>query len=120
MALEGGLGVIHTNLPIEAQVHEVMKVKKFRSGFITDPVCIKPTMLLSELDQLRGQCGFTGFPVTENGLMGSRLLGLVTKRDTDFVQDRGSVRVGTVMTPVEGSLVTAEEGVDLAGANQVI
>jgi len=44
----------------------------------------------------------------------------VTKRDTDFVQDRGSVRVGTVMTPVEGSLVTAEEGVDLAGANQVI
>merc|ERR1719210_1651279 len=84
-----------------------------------DPLCIAPTMLLSELDALRGQCGFTGFPVTEDGHMGSRLLGLVTKRDTDFVTERGSVRVGAVMTPVD-KLVTAEDGVELARANQII
>jgi len=118
MALEGGLGIIHTNLPIEAQVQEVLKVKKFRSGFITDPICIPPTMLLSELDDLRARCGFTGFPVTETGNLGSRLLGLVTKRDTDFVE-RSTRRVGAVMTPVE-KLTTAEEGVELAEANRVI
>jgi len=119
MALEGALGVIHTNLPMEVQVQEVMKVKKFRSGFIMDPLCLQPTMKLSELDQLRTQCGFFGFPVTENGKMGSRLLGLVTKRDTDFVTNRSSVHVSEVMTPFK-DLVTAKEGVELAEANQVV
>jgi len=119
MALEGALGVIHANLSVEAQAQEVMRVKKFRSGFIMDPVCILPTTLVSELDELRQQCGFTGFPVTEDGKMGSRLLGLVTKRDTDFVQDRSSVRVSSVMTGRK-DLITAEEGVDLAQANRVI
>jgi IMP dehydrogenase len=69
MALEGGVGIIHTNMPIEDQVNEVMKVKKYKSGFITDPICISPTMLLSDLDELGKKCGFTGFPVTEDGRM---------------------------------------------------
>jgi IMP dehydrogenase len=112
MALEGGIGVIHTNMTVEAQVAEVMRVKKFKNGFILDPVCIPPTMQLSELDRLRQQCGFTGFPVTEDGRMGSRLLGLVTKRDTDFVQDRDSIRVNSIMTRLD-KLVTAEEGHEL-------
>eukprot|EP00913_Durusdinium_trenchii_P010757 g10091.t1 len=49
MALEGGLGVIHTNLSIEAQANEVARVKKFKAGFIIDPVCVPPTMTLEEL-----------------------------------------------------------------------
>mmetsp|Transcript_2889 Transcript_2889/g.9324 ORF Transcript_2889/g.9324 Transcript_2889/m.9324 type:complete len:548 (+) Transcript_2889:66-1709(+) len=119
MALEGGIGVIHTNLPAEVQAGEVSKVKKFRSGFIMDPVCIKPTMLLSELEELRRKCGYTGFPVTEDGNMGSRLMGLVTKRDTDFVTDLSTTRVASVMTKLD-DLVTAEEGVELAEANQIV
>jgi len=119
MALEGGIGVIHTNMSIEEQVNEVTKVKKFKSGFITDPICIKPTMLLAQLDKIREQCGFTGFPVTSDGNMGSKLLGLVTRRDTDFVMDRGSTLVSSIMTKMD-NLVVAEEGVDLVTANQII
>jgi len=119
IALEGGIGVIHSNMSIEEQIQEVTRVKKYRSGFITDPICIKPTMLLSALDELRSKVGVSGFPVTEDGQMGSRLLGLVTKRDTDFVADRGQVRVNSIMTRTENA-VTAEEGITLAEANAAI
>eukprot|EP00403_Amphidinium_massartii_P024628 CAMPEP_0178404698 /NCGR_PEP_ID=MMETSP0689_2-20121128/18020_1 /TAXON_ID=160604 /ORGANISM="Amphidinium massartii, Strain CS-259" /LENGTH=526 /DNA_ID=CAMNT_0020025695 /DNA_START=35 /DNA_END=1615 /DNA_ORIENTATION=- len=119
MALQGGLGIIHTNLSIDDQVKEVTKVKKYKSGFIVDPVCIRPDMLLSDLDMLRAQCGFTGFPVTEDGAMGSTLLGLVTKRDTDFVPNRSSVTVEQVMTPAK-DLITAGEGVELVAANATL
>lgn len=118
MALEGGIGVIHTSLPLEGQVREVLRVKKYKRGFISDPVCIAPSMLLSELARLRGQCGYTGFPVTVDGKMGSRLLGLVTKRDTDFVDDPGST-VSSIMTELE-NLVKVEEGVDLLNAYQIL
>merc|ERR1719343_433272 len=119
MALQGGIGVIHNNNSIEDQANEVSKVKKYRSGFITDPICIKPTMLLSDLDKLRSTCGFTGFPVTSDGKMGSQLLGLVTRRDCDFVTDRTSTSVSQVMTKAD-QLVTAEEGVELQAANEII
>jgi len=119
MALEGGIGVIHSNMTLEEQVKEVMKVKKYKSGFIMDPICITPTMALLELDTLRNTCGFTGFPVTEDGRMGSRLVGLVTKRDTDFVNGRENIRVGDIMTPV-ARLTTAEEGIDLINANKIL
>merc|ERR1719203_1384640 len=76
-------------------------------------------MLLSELETLRAKSGFTGYPVTSDGAMGSRLLGLVTKRDTDFVKDKDVTRVGSIMTKVE-ELVTAEEGVSMQAAWQLL
>jgi len=118
LALEGGIGVIHTNLTIDEQVREVMKVKKFECGFIMDPVCIGPTMKVYELDELRRTSGFSGFPVTEEGRMGSRLLGLVTKRDTDFATDR-TAPVSSIMTKVD-QLVTAQEDIDLLSANKIL
>jgi IMP dehydrogenase len=119
MALEGGMGIIHTNLSVEDQVKEVMKVKKYESGFIMDPICISPTMPLKELNELRHQCGFTGFPVTEDGRIGSKLVGLVSKRDTDFVQDMSHSRVGDIMTKM-ADLVVAEEGINLQEANKIL
>jgi len=119
MALEGGIGVIHCNMSIEDQAQQVMRVKKFKNGFIMDPVCIPPHMKLSDLDSLRQQCGFTGFPVTEGGQIGHRLLGLVTKRDTDFVKDRESTRVSQIMTPFT-DLVVGKEGVSIEQANQTM
>jgi IMP dehydrogenase len=84
-----------------------------------DPICIAPNMLLSQVDDLRAQRGYTGFPVTEDGRMGSKLMGLLTKRDTDFVEDRGSTCVSSLMTKVE-NLVTAQEGVELTDANRLL
>ncbi|OLQ14608.1 Inosine-5'-monophosphate dehydrogenase [Symbiodinium microadriaticum] len=118
MALEGGIGVIHTNLPVETQAMEVARVKKFKAGFILEPRCVPPTMTLEELDNLKSSLGFTGFPVTENGQMGAKLLGLVTKRDTDFVQDR-KTRLSQIMTPA-ADLVTKLEGCDLIEANETL
>jgi len=119
MALEGGIGIIHANLSIEDQVREVQKVKKFKAGFITDPVCIPASMMLSELDELRRKCGYTGFPVTEDGKMGSKLVGLVTKRDTDFLQQRDNVKVSDIMT-ARDQLVLAEDGIELPAANKIL
>jgi len=119
MALEGGIGVIHTNLSIDEQVREVMQVKKFECGFIMDAKCIPPTMTLEELAALRRKSGFSGFPVTEDGRMGSKLLGLVTKRDSDFVKATSTARVCEIMTKLS-DLVTAQEGVSLQDANQIL
>merc|ERR1712048_1377132 len=90
---------------------------KYKCGFIVHPMCVPTTLTLAELDVLRDRCGFTGFPVTEDGKVDSKLLGLVTKRDTDFVKDRATTTVASVMTKYE-ALVIAQDGVDLLAANQ--
>ena len=84
MALEGGIGTIHSKMTIERQVAEVRSVKRYEQGFISNPQCIGAEMTCGELMKLQQKCGFSGFPVTENGQMKSKLLGLVTKRDSDF------------------------------------
>jgi len=119
MALEGGIGVIHSNLSIDEQVEQVTKVKKFECGFIMDPRCINPDMTVKELLALRASCGFTGFPVTDTGKIGGALLGLVTKRDTDFMQQDSSTTMRDIMTTFE-KLVTAQEGIELSAANSIL
>jgi len=119
MALEGGIGVIHTNLSVEDQAKEVRRVKTYKSGFIMNPVCIAPTCRVSDVDDLSKKYGFTGFPVTADGQMGSKLIGLVSKRDTDFVKDRQRTMVTSIMTPAK-DLVTAEDGIELPDANLLL
>merc|ERR1719428_2643603 len=123
MALQGGIGIIHTNLSIEDQVAEVTKVKKFRSGFIVDPVCVSPQTTVAELERIQQRCVFSAFPVSEDGKMGTKLMGIVTKRDTMFVEDKGTTSsptlVGDVMTK-RANLLTAVEGVALKAAHEKI
>jgi IMP dehydrogenase len=115
MALQGGIGVIHTNLSMEDQVAEVTKVKRFRSGFILNPVCVSPGISVAELDHIQAKCGFKAFPITSDGKMGSKLEGIITKRDTMFVDNRHDTKVSQVMTKAK-NLVTAMEGVELRDA----
>lgn len=104
MAQEGGIGVIHKNMSIKAQVDEVRKVKKFESGMVKDPVSVAPSLTVKELLDIMLKYSFSGVPVVD----GERLIGIVTSRDIRF-ETNLSLPVSAVMTPKE-RLVTVKEG----------
>ncbi|MBO7394395.1 MAG: IMP dehydrogenase [Abditibacteriota bacterium] len=116
LALLGGVGIIHYNNTIDAQTEQVRKVKRFENGFIIDPVVVSPEATVGEVEALKERLGFCGVPVTEDGTLGSKLVGIVTNRDIDFEKDL-SRKVSEVMTT---DLVVAKEGIDLHGANQIL
>ena len=103
MAQEGGIGIIHKSMTIEAQGREVARVKKFESGVIKDPITVPPTMSIREVMDLTRARGISGVPV----VVGNRAVGIVTHRDLRF-EDRLEAPVSMVMTPQE-RLVTVRE-----------
>lgn len=116
MALLGGIGIIHYNNTPEAQVAEVAKVKRFENGFITDPVVLSPKNAIADIDEIQSQQGFSGIPITEDGTLQGKLVGIVTNRDIDFEPDRGRLLEEVMVT----TLVTANEGVTLNEANNIL
>jgi len=116
MALLGGIGVIHHNCSIEEQAEMVRKVKRYENGFILDPIVISPKTTVREARQLKEQWGFGGFPVTENGTLRSKLVGIVTPRDVQFHDDDNSPVTEIMST----DLVTGSEGVTLQEANNIL
>ena len=103
IAQEGGLGVVHKNMPIEAQAREVAKVKKFESGVIVDPITVSPDATIRQVIELTRARGISGVPVVD----GSRVVGIVTHRDLRF-ETKLDAPVSSVMTPKE-RLVTVRE-----------
>ena len=99
MALLGGIGIIHYNNTPEEQVREVRRVKRFENGFITEPVVLSPNHTIRDIDVLKETHGFSGIPITEDGTLNSRLVGIVTNRDIDFEQDRNKC-LKEVMTAI--------------------
>lgn len=116
MALQGAIGIIHYNQTVEEQASEVRKVKRYKNGFITDPLVLSPSHTLSDVDDIQRKFGFCGIPVTEDGTLGSRLVGIVSNRDIDFLQDR-TRSLAEVMTT---DLVVAQEPCTLAEANLIL
>lgn len=112
MAQEGGIGIIHRNMPIDRQAGEVRAVKKSESGLITDPVTISPDQAVSQAIGLMHRHKVSGIPVTE----GSRLVGILTNRDLQFERDM-SQPVSSVMTK---KLITAPEGTTLEQAREIL
>ncbi|MCL2091299.1 MAG: IMP dehydrogenase [Micrococcales bacterium] len=113
MARHGGLGVLHRNLSIVDQAHQVDLVKRSESGMITDPVTVGPDATLDELDRLCGTYRVSGLPVVDAD---RRLLGIITNRDLRFVpvRDWATRRVRDVMTAMP--LVTGPVGIERADA----
>ena len=105
LAQEGGLGVIHKNMPAERQAREVQKVKRTENGVITDPVVLSPADTVHRAAQLMAEHGVSGFPVTEDGTRKTRVVGILTRRDTRFVDRPEDTRIDEVMT--KDGLVTA-------------
>jgi IMP dehydrogenase/GMP reductase len=118
MALQGGLGVIHCHCSVEDQVAMVRAVKSFTNGFISKPACMRPDQPISDLDVLVESRGISGVPVTADGTIGSRLLGLVEGKDVDFVEDR-SASLSSVMQPLE-AVTTCVSPCTLAEANRAL
>jgi len=103
LAQEGGIGIIHKNLSVERQAHEVTRVKKYESGIVKEPITITPTTTIGEVMAMIQSHGISGLPVIE----GSTLAGIVTQRDLRFETDL-DLPVSAIMTPRE-RLVTVPE-----------
>jgi len=118
MALMGGIGIIHSNSSIEEQANEVHRVKKFKNGFINDPICLSPENTLEDVLHIKTTLGYSGIPITADGKMGSKLVGIISNRDTSFVDD-GKIKVSEFMTP-RVQLSVAQTGVELEKANEIL
>ncbi|MBE7015000.1 MAG: IMP dehydrogenase [Ruminococcaceae bacterium] len=113
IAREGGIGIIHKNMPIEDQAHEVDKVKRSEHGVITDPFFLSPDHSIKDADNLMGKYKISGVPITVEG----KLVGILTNRDLRFVTDY-SRPIKEVMT--SENIITAPEGTTLERAKEIL
>lgn len=117
LAQEGGLGVIHKNLPIEAQVREVLKVKRSANGIITDPVTLPQDAPVSEARRLMREQNVSGIPITENGSRDGRVVGILTRRDMKFLGTE-DMPIRDVMT--KDRLISAPPDTTLEKAESIL
>ena len=113
MARQGGIGIIHKNMSIEAQAEEVDKVKRSENGVITDPFFLSPEHTLEDANNLMAKFRISGVPITE----GRKLVGIITNRDLKFEEDF-TKKIKESMTS-EG-LITAPEGITLDEAKEIL
>ena len=113
MARQGGIGIIHKNMSIEAQAEEVDKVKRSENGVITDPFSLSEEHTLQDADELMAKFRISGVPITRDG----KLVGIITNRDLKF-EENFSRKIKECMTS-EG-LITAKEGITLEEAKKIL
>ena len=113
MARQGGIGIIHKNMSIQAQADEVDKVKRSENGVITDPFFLSPSHTLQDAEDLMRKFRISGVPICEN----NKLVGIITNRDLKFETDF-SKKISESMTS-EG-LITAPEGITLEEAKKIL
>ena len=113
MARQGGIGIIHKNMTIEAQADEVDKVKRSENGVITDPFYLSPEHTLADANDLMAKFRISGVPITENG----KLVGIITNRDLKFETDF-SKKIKESMT--SENLITAKVGITLDEAKKIL
>ncbi|MBR1874133.1 MAG: IMP dehydrogenase [Eubacterium sp.] len=115
MARQGGIGIIHKNMSIEAQADEVDKVKRSENGVISDPFYLTPEHTLRDANDLMGKFHISGVPITEVG--SKKLVGIITNRDLKFETDYNK-KIKESMTS-EG-LITAKKGITLEDAKDIL
>src|SRR5438874_1415927 len=113
LAQEGGIGIIHKNLSVQAQTREVDKVKRSENGIITDPITLPPDEIVGNARRIMEQQNISGVPITVNGF----LKGILTRRDLRFLTNNQQ-KVSEVMT--KENLVTAPENTTLETAERVL
>src|SRR5947209_12842138 len=113
LAQEGGIGIIHKNMPIDRQTREVDKVKRSENGIITDPITLPPDETVGTARRIMEQQNIGGVPITVSG----HLRGILTRRDLRFLTDNEQ-RLSEVMT--KENQVTATENPSLAAAERIL
>ena len=113
MARQGGIGIIHKNMSIEAQAEEVDKVKRSENGVITDPFSLTAEHTLKDADELMGKFRISGVPIVD----GKKLVGIITNRDLKFETDY-SKKISQCMT--SENLVTGKPGITLEEAKKIL
>ena len=113
MAREGGMGIIHKNMSVEAQAEHVDRVKRSEHGVITDPFFLEPDNMVSEAIALMERYRISGVPITKNG----KLVGILTNRDLRFESDFNQ-KIDNIMT--KNNLVTAPVGTSLEEAQKIL
>lgn len=116
MASQGGIGIIHYNNSVREQKREVDRVKRYENGFITDPKTLNPHNTVRDALEIKNRYGFMGIPITENGGMKSKLVGIVTNRDVEFIRDKDTPLADIMTTEVQ----TASEGCSLELAYTIL
>ncbi|WP_240376340.1 IMP dehydrogenase [Bacillus piscicola] len=114
IAREGGLGIIHKNMSIEAQAEMVDRIKRSESGVITDPFFLTPERQVFDAEHLMGKYRISGVPIVDEE---QKLVGILTNRDLRFIEDY-SIKIKDVMTST--NLVTAPVGTTLNEAEKVL
>ncbi|KAJ3989503.1 IMP dehydrogenase/GMP reductase [Lentinula detonsa] len=115
LALLGGLGIIHHNQSPASQAAMVRAVKRHENGFISDPVVLSPSHTVADVLDIKARLGFCGIPITDTGMVGGKLVGIVTSRDVQFRNP--STSLSDVMVT---DLVTASQGITLLEANDIL
>jgi IMP dehydrogenase len=113
MAQNGGIGIVHRNLPIDAQAAEVDKVKRSESGMIVDPITMSPEQRIQDALDVMQRYGISGVPITRDG----KAVGILTNRDLRFVKD-ASRPISSVMT--KENLVTVPPGTTMERAKELL
>ena len=113
MAQEGGIGIIHRNLPVEDQALEVDRVKKSESGMILNPITMQPEQKIHEAVEIMKKYRISGVPITKSG----KLVGILTNRDLRF-EKRLDAQISTVMT--KDHLITVPMGTTLEEAKDIL
>src|SRR6202453_32052 len=113
LAQQGGIGIIHRNMPVDRQAEEVDRVKRSESGMIVDPITIEPELKISDALALMKRYRISGVPVTKNG----RLVGILTNRDLRF-ETRHDLPISDVMT--KEHLITVPVGTTLEEAEKIL
>ena len=113
IAREGGIGVVHKNMTIEAQADQVDRVKRSENGVIVNPFFLSPDHLVSDANELMGKYRISGVPICLEG----KLVGILTNRDMRFLTDFNQ-RIGEVMT--KDNLVTAPVGTTMEDAQEIL
>ncbi len=113
LAQEGGIGIVHKNMSVDAQKREVAKVKRSEHGVILDPVTLSPDQPVRKAQELMNEQNVSGIPI----IKGKKLVGILTRRDLKFLKDY-EVEISSVMT--KNNLVTGPAGTTLEQAKEIL